>query len=161
VNERKTDPRVRHFVEEQGLLWESCGMARMVGRIIGWLLICQPAEQTAAQIADALAASKGSISTNTRVLLQLGILERVSEPGKRATFFRVAEGACARFALGEHARIALLREGAERGLSLLEGAPSEQRARLEEFRDLFAFIEREYPLLLEHYAEWRAGKESK
>ena len=32
----------------------SVGMTRMAGRMWGWLLICEPQEQTAAQIADAL-----------------------------------------------------------------------------------------------------------
>ena len=155
------DLRVRHFVEEQGLLWEGSGLPRMTGRILGWLLVCQPAEQTAAQLAEALTASKGSISTSTRLLLQLRLLERVSLPGERSTYFRIAEGAWGRYIMAEHSRVTLFREGAERGLALLEGRPAEQRARLLEFRDLFAFIEREYPLLLEHYAQWRADKESR
>ena len=154
----ENDLRVRHFIEEQGLLWEGVGMARMTGRIIGFLLICQPAEQTAAQIAEALSASKGSISTNTRLLLQLGILERQSRPGDRSTYLRIATGAWDRFLMGEHARMTLIREGADRGLALLEDATASDRARLMEFRDMFAFIEREYPRLLQHYEEWRATR---
>jgi hypothetical protein len=161
LDKLENDLRVLHFVEEQGLLWESAGMSRMTGRILGWLLVCQPAEQSAAQLAQALTASKGSISTNTRLLLRLGLLERVSHPGERSTYFRIAPGAWDRFIMGEHARVTLFREGADRGLALLDGATDPQRARLLEFRDLFAFMEREYPRLLEHYAQWRAQRESK
>jgi hypothetical protein len=134
-------------------------MPRMTGRIIGWLLICDPAEQTAAELANALSASKGSISTNTRMLVHLGVLERLSLPGERSTYFRIAPGAWERFIQGEIARVGLFREGAERGLKLLGDARPEHRARLTEFRDLFGFIEREYPLLLERYEAWRAGRE--
>lgn len=149
----------RQFVEEQGLLWEHSGLPRMTGRIIGWLLVCQPAEQTAAQLALALDASKGSISTNTRLLLQLGVIERVSLPGERATHFRIAAGGWENFILGEGHRVAKIRESAEQGLELLANAPAEHRARMLEFHDLFAFIDREYPMLLQHYAEWKKARQ--
>ncbi len=151
----------RQFVEEQGLLWEGSGLPRIAGRILGWLLICQPAEQTAADLASALSASKGSISTNTRLLLQLGIIERTSRLGQRAVLYRIAPGAWGRVVRNEQARVTLFREGAERGLALLDGVAGAERTRLEEFRDLFAFIEREYPLLLEHYKVWRQNPESR
>lgn len=51
----------------------------MVGRALGWLLVCEPPEQSAAELAETLQASKGSISTATRVLLRLGFIERVEE----------------------------------------------------------------------------------
>ena len=154
------DFRLRHFVEEMGLLWEGMGIPRMTGRIVGWLLVCDPAHQTAGELAHALAASKGSISTNTRALIQMGLIERMALPGKRATYFRISEGAWPRFVLTEHARMGLFREAADRGLSVLADAPEARRARLNEFRDLFLFLEREYPLLLQHYAEWRAAREA-
>ena len=151
----------REFVEEQGLLWEGSGLPRIAGRILGWLLICQPAEQTAADLASALSASKGSISTNTRLLLQLGIIERTSRLGQRAILYRIAPGAWGRVVRNEQARVTLFREGAERGLALLDGVADAERTRLEEFRNLFAFIEREYPLLLEHYKVWHKNPESR
>lgn len=154
------DVRMRHFVEEMGLLWEESGIPRMRGRIIGWMMVCSPARQTASQLAEFLSASKGSISTNTRALLQMGILERVAVPGERATYFQISEGAWQRFIMAEMDRITLFREGAERGLALLADAPDERRSRLLEFHDLFSFIEREYPLLLQHYAEWQATREN-
>ena len=92
---------------------------------------------------------------------QLGIIERTSRLGQRAVLYRIAPGAWGQVVRNEQARVTLFREGAERGLALLEGAPAAERARLEEFRDLFAFIEREYPLLLEHYKAWRQNPESR
>ena len=150
----------RQFVEEQGLLWEGSGLSRIAGRIIGRLLICLPAEQTSAELARDLSASKGSISTNTRLLVQLGIIERTSRLGQRAVLFRIAPGAWGRLIRNEQARVTLFREGAERGLERLADVPGAERTRLEEFRDFYAFIEREYPLLLEHYEESRTLPES-
>ena len=34
--------RERHFVEEMGLLFETMGGQRMMGRVVGHLLICEP-----------------------------------------------------------------------------------------------------------------------
>ena len=67
------------FVEEVGMAFEQSNAPRMAGRIIGWLLICEPEHQTSAQIAKVLKASKGSISTMTRFLTNGGIIEKVGE----------------------------------------------------------------------------------
>jgi len=84
-----TDARLERFVEELGVLLEAeAGTPRMVGRTLGWLLVCDPAEQSAAELAQALQASKGSISTATRVLLRMGIVERVRIRGERFDRFR-------------------------------------------------------------------------
>ena len=42
------------FVEEMGQALAGYGMTPMAGRMWGWLLICDPPEQTAGDIADAL-----------------------------------------------------------------------------------------------------------
>ena len=57
-----------HFVEEMGQFLAGLGMTPMAGRMWGWLLICDPPEQTAAEIADALQASRGAISGTARIL---------------------------------------------------------------------------------------------
>ncbi len=51
-------------------------VTRMAGRMLGWLLICDPPHQSMNAIADVLQASKGSISTMTRLLIQLDLIER-------------------------------------------------------------------------------------
>ena len=56
------------FVEEMGQMLASYGMTPMAGRMWGWLLICDPPEQTAGDIADALHASRGAISGTARLL---------------------------------------------------------------------------------------------
>jgi uncharacterized protein YifN (PemK superfamily) len=48
-----------------------------------------------------------------------------------------------------------LRKLAEHGLELLESKSSVSRERLEEMRDLFAFLEQEYPVLLERWKKKR------
>ncbi|HEX7974611.1 MAG TPA: MarR family transcriptional regulator, partial [Anaerolineales bacterium] len=78
----------QHFVEEVALVFEEIGIARMAGRILGWLLISNPPHQSADELAEALQASKGSISTMTRLLIQADLIERIGLPGERRDYFR-------------------------------------------------------------------------
>ncbi|MFC1900460.1 GbsR/MarR family transcriptional regulator, partial [Chloroflexota bacterium] len=64
------------FAEECGLISEQTGLPRMAGRIFGWLIVAEPPYQSVDQIGKALLASKGSISTSTRLLIQHGLISR-------------------------------------------------------------------------------------
>ena len=145
--------RERQFVEEFGLLLAQFGAAPMFGRIMGYLLVCDPPEQSSADIAEALGASKGSVSTTSRQLIQAGMIEKVPRRGSRATFFRIRDRAWADMMQVEMARMVILRERAEQGLSMLSHATPERRKRLEHLRDFFQFLEREWPLVVHRWAE--------
>ena len=79
----------QHFVEEVAVIFEEIGLTSMAGRILGWLLISNHPYQSADELADALQASKGSISTMTRLLIQLDLIERIGFPGDRRDYFRM------------------------------------------------------------------------
>lgn len=85
--------KVSEFVERFGLMWERLGSNRSVGRVMAWLLVADPAEQTAGDIADALKISQANVSTTVRTLEMLGLVERISIPGKRRIHFRIPKGA--------------------------------------------------------------------
>jgi hypothetical protein len=59
-------------------------------QVQAWLMVCEPTEQTAQEIQDRLALSAGSVSTALRQLVAAGVLERVSRPGERRIFDRIA-----------------------------------------------------------------------
>ncbi len=147
---------MHEYVESFGLYWEQAGLPRMAGRILSWLLICDPPHQTMHQLTEALQASKSSISTGTRMLIQMGIIERLSIPGQRRDHYRVVPDSWSHI-MEEKAKkqFTELRRLSERGLALLDGASSARRQRLEEMRDYYAFMEREFPLILDH---WRAHR---
>jgi hypothetical protein len=138
------------FAEEMGIFFEKTGFPRMAGRIWGWLLICDPPEQTAAQIAEALQASRGSVSTMTR-LLQIWGVERVGIPGQRGGRYRIRSGSFVRLLHTEIQMFSEIRGLAERGLGILQNEPAQVRERLREGRDLFTFVEKEYPALIEKW----------
>lgn len=149
--------RLNHFVEEMGLLIEQAGGARMMGRMMGYLLICHPPEQSASDLAEALHASAGSVSQTTRQLLAAGMVERVARPGDRKTYVRFRDGAYVDMMRARAGVLTMFREVCDAGLRALEGASPEQRARLQDFRDFYAFMESEIPGLV---ARWHAHREA-
>ena len=151
----------RHFIEDFGLYTEQLGFPRMAGRILGWLLICHPPHQSAGQLGDVLGASKGSVSTMTRLLIQMGMVERVGVPGDRRDFYRLRPGAWPQLIKSELAVMTGLHQMVERGLAMAAGRDFEYQQRLREAHDLYAFLERELPALLERWEQERKAANSK
>jgi DNA-binding transcriptional regulator GbsR (MarR family) len=79
------------FIERLGIVSEMEGMPRIAGRIFG-LLLLSPRECSLDEIADRLRVSKASASTDVRRIADLGYVERVSRPGDRRDYYRVADG---------------------------------------------------------------------
>jgi predicted transcriptional regulator len=77
------------LIERIALFFESEGFSRIGGRIFGRLLLAEAPMSLDGLAAD-LAASKASISTETRALERRGILERVGKPGDRRVYYQVA-----------------------------------------------------------------------
>src|ERR1700679_3987293 len=69
------------------------GMPPITGRILGWLLICDPPEQSAGDIADAIGASRASLTTSMRLLTAGELVRRSHRPGERTTWFRIDDDA--------------------------------------------------------------------
>lgn len=145
------------FVEEMGRFLGSIGMTPMAGRMWGYLLICDPPEQTAAQIAEALQASRGSVSGTARLLAGPGLIRRTTRRGDRREYFSApAEGLDSMLA-SAGAIYRQMREIAERGLVATDGRPPEARARLQEFHDVMAFVEQEVPRVIGAFLRERAA----
>jgi DNA-binding transcriptional regulator GbsR (MarR family) len=152
---RETSPELETFVEALGMqLEQENGVPRMIGRILAWLLVCDPPEQSAAELADALLASKGSISTATRVLLRMGLVERVRFTGERFDRFRARPEAWAE-AMRRDDQMRMFRAVLKQGLDALADAPPERRARLEETDAVYAWWEERLPALWDEYVEYR------
>ncbi|MEZ5063316.1 MAG: MarR family transcriptional regulator [bacterium] len=140
-----------HFVEEMALRYEDEGFPPMAGRLAGWLLVCEPSWQTAAELAEVLDASPASISTMTRMLIRCGLIERVAIPGQRVNGFRIKPGAAQSVMSGWLAKTTRMRQLLEHGLELVEGDPNDRSDRLREQLEFHRFIEQALPPLLERW----------
>jgi DNA-binding transcriptional regulator GbsR (MarR family) len=150
-------PGESQFVEEMGQFLGSVGMTPMAGRMWGWLLVCDPPEQTAAEIAEALKASRGSVSGTARILSTAGMIRRTTRPGDRREYFSAPPEALDSMLASASAIYRQMREIAERGLAATSSSSLSVRARLEEFHDVLAFIEREVPLVIGRFLSERPG----
>ena len=145
----------RQFLEDFALHMEHHGLPRMAGRILAWLLICDPPEQSMPDLVEVLQASKSSVSTMTRHLIQFGMIERVSLPGKRRDFYRAMPDYWFRQLEGATREFAGYRRLADQGLALLADAAPARRRNLTEMRDVSEFLEREFPALIDRWQEER------
>jgi DNA-binding transcriptional regulator GbsR (MarR family) len=150
----------QHFVEEVALTFEEIGLIRMAGRILGWLLISNPPHQSADELSEALQASKGSISTMTRLLIQLDLIERLGLPGDRRDYFIMKPDVWAQLLRARMSQITDLHQLAEEGLDLLDGEPPELRQRIQDMHDLYSYVETELPILIERWEQQRASAKS-
>jgi DNA-binding transcriptional regulator GbsR (MarR family) len=132
-------------------------MTPMAGRMWGWLLICEPEEQTAADVATALQASRGAISGTARLLATAGLIRRTTRPGDRREYFSAPPEALDSMLASAGAIYRQMREIAERGLAATADRSESARARLQEFHDVMTFVEHEVPQLVGQFLRDRAA----
>ncbi|HET6381489.1 MAG TPA: MarR family transcriptional regulator [candidate division Zixibacteria bacterium] len=145
------------FVDTMGRFLATYGMTPMAGRLWGYLLICDPPEQTAEQIARALHASRGAISGTVRLLEPIGFVRRTRRRGDRREYLSAPPGTSRTWvenAGGIYRRLRLI---LEEGLAALKDKPPPLRARLEEAHEFIAYVEREIPTVLDRFVSERAS----
>ena len=149
------DEKLWQFVDTVGT-WASgsYGLPQMTGRVLGWLLVCDPPEQTAAQLAEALEASKGSISGATGLLTRMRLVDRLHVRGERADRFRIRPEAWDE-QFRDDAGTQTARAVLAQGLEALEGESALRRARLEELDSFYAWWEKRVPALWEEWQEYK------
>ena len=145
------------FVEEMGQFLAGLGMTPMAGRMWGWLLICEPPEQTAADIARELHASRGAISGTARLLATSGLIRRTKRSADRREYFSAPPEGLDSLLGSAGAIYHQLRGIAERGLAAIADRPAASQARLREFHDVMGFVEQAVPEVIGRYLRERAG----
>jgi DNA-binding transcriptional regulator GbsR (MarR family) len=128
----------------------------MVGRVLGFLLVCDPRDQTIAELSEALLASRSAITGALNVLERLDAIRRSRAAGERMDRVRVDfSSAQARgFDITEYQELGeLVREGIE----VLKDASPERRAELVEMAAFADFlVERTQAL----QREWEAHRDA-
>ena len=128
------------YAERLAELFKQSGLPPMAGRILAWLLICDPPHRSQQELADELQASMGSISTMNRLLMEVGLIERFTVIGERRDFYRLPNDVWHTLITSKWRNVAHFRQVADEGLAMMADQSAEQRARLKEFRDTYAFF---------------------
>ncbi len=129
-----------HFVPE--------GIPLIGGRILAYLLVCDPVERTAAELSEELEASSGSVSTNVRLLINLGVVTKTTRRGRQAAEYKLNEQGWNDMIDRRLRALAATRELTAAGLRLLSGDP--QRAqRLRNIDEMYGWLADELPAVWE------------
>ena len=115
------------------------GLPPITGRILGWLLICDPPEQSAGEIADAIGASRASLTTSMRLLTAGELVRRRHRPGERTTYFRIDDDAWEKVIRQRIIGMASLREITEDAMALI-GPDSERASRVRAAHAFFGWL---------------------
>ncbi len=89
IPNEESDP-IEIFIEGFGLLMQQDGLPRIAGRMLA-LFIVEGGPFSFSELAERLKVSRGSISTNARLLRQIGYLERFARPGDRQDYYHLSE----------------------------------------------------------------------
>jgi DNA-binding MarR family transcriptional regulator len=114
----KLTPELSKFIEGMGMYFENSGVPRIGGRILALLMIAHE-PLSAEDIGGVLKVSRGSISTNMRILTAAGLAEKVSIPGNRTTFFESPETAFEQMVVARIRSSMTFRKLVDQGLAAL------------------------------------------
>ncbi len=128
----------------------------MVGRLAGYLTVCDPPEQSVGELAEALLASRSAIASAVKVLETSKTVRRTRVAGERMD--RVRIDLSTQESLGmdvsEYEELAAL---TREGLEVLRGAPEERRAVLVELAAFAEFLIEQMPRLQQEWEVRRAA----
>jgi DNA-binding transcriptional regulator GbsR (MarR family) len=144
-------PDLHAFADRLGRFFEDNGLPRIAGRLLGQLLVCDPPEQTFDQLVDALAAGRSTVSVASRLLIQLGLVERYAVRGERRDRYRLHPGAWTAMLKQDLSAATQLKQLAEQGLDATAGKPAAARGRLKAMREFFVFLEGAYAPILSRW----------
>lgn len=151
---------VARAVERVGQTMESMGIPRMPARVFAFLLVDDRTTYTAADLARGLDASPAAISGAVRYLTGTQLVIRERNPRGRGDLFRVRDGDI--WGTIQAARLPVLNriiESITEAVDLLPpGSPG--RARVEETRDYFMFVQEEVLGLDGRWRAWRDARGS-
>ncbi|MFD8007080.1 GbsR/MarR family transcriptional regulator [Streptomyces mirabilis] len=126
----------------------------VAGRLLGYLLVCDPPQQTIDELSQALPASRSAITGAVKLLESHGTARRTRAAGERMD--RVSLDPAGR--QPQNFDSAIHKEhAAGEGLALLAGAPPERRTPLEEMVALADFLADRLPKLVD---EWHAHRDT-
>lgn len=148
---KPTTAAIEQFVEDVGIAMEQSGFPRMAGKVLGHLLVAPESEVSADDLATQLRASRGSISTMTRLLIQTGLIDRVGRRGERRDYFRIKGDTWSGILRARMAQIVDLHHAIERGIELIGPKHSAPHTRLCDMHEFYEFFEKEFQAILDRW----------
>ncbi|HWI73556.1 MAG TPA: MarR family transcriptional regulator [Baekduia sp.] len=127
----------------------------MVGRLLGYLAVCDPRAQSIGELADALLASRSAITGAVKSLETMGLVRRSRAAGERMDRVEIDLGSTQATGM-DAAEYEELRDLAHEGLKVVADAPLERRAVLLELAAFSEFLLEQIPRMREDWVKRRA-----
>lgn len=141
-------PALTNFIERFALMVEEEGHPRIAGHIVG-LLVVLGEPLSFDELAEMLQVSRGSVSTNTRLLEQRGIIRRISRLGERKDLFEVSRDVHISMLEGMLRRQRTLRDLAAQSRKEFPASESRARTSMKEMEEFFTIVIESTEKLLE------------
>lgn len=128
----------------------------MVGRVLGYLAVCEPREQSIAELAEALLASRSAIAGAVNSLENLGLIRRSRAAGERMdrVHISMSSSQAMGFDVSEYREQGEL---AREGLQVIADPSPARRAVLLEWAAFADFLVDRLPALEQ---DWKAHREA-
>jgi MarR family protein len=143
------------FADHAGRLYaRRYGFPPMVGRLLGYLSVCDPPDQSINELADALLASRSAIANAVNNLELLRLVRRSRAAGERMDRVRIdlSSPNATGMDITEYQELGDL---AREGLEVLADAPPERRAVLAEMAAFADFLVEQMPRLRQEWEQRR------
>ena len=131
------------FIEEMGRHFDEVGVPRIAGRLFGALMMHEE-PCSLDELAEELQVSKGSVSSNARMLEGWGVIDRVTKPGDRRDYYQIADDVQARMLEREIGRVRRMLDRLREAEAKL---PLKKQAVRDRFQNLISFHERALQVL--------------
>lgn len=145
----------RAFIDDFATAFSAMNAGRMVGRVLGLMLIVDEPYLSSEQIVQALGASAGSVSTATRELQTVGFIKRHTVSGDRRHYFRVEDDAWGAFLAGERVYLRRMSAAFKTGLSELPDEAESPRKRLRNAARYMDWLEGYHRQILNDWEAYR------
>lgn len=142
------------FIDRMGLVAEADGLSRIAGRIMG-LMVLEGGPLSFAEIGERLDVSRASVSTNTRFLERVGVIERVTVKGSRQDHFQLAKAPYARLLEGSIARMKKAEDVVTEAKAGIPPEDTERRRRLDDLGTFYATLAETFEALVARFDDRR------
>jgi DNA-binding transcriptional regulator GbsR (MarR family) len=127
------------FIEHIGLSAENDGLPKIAGRIMGFFVLFG-GPTSFSEIATRLQVSRASISNTVKLLLALGVIERVSLPGDRQDYYQLSDKPYLKLMQGHLERTSGVKKVVSATKSQLADEPEDLQRRLAEMESFYESV---------------------
>jgi len=139
-------PEFDQFISKMETFGITAGMPPSVSRMLAYLTVCQPAQQTVEDIRDTIGLSAGAISEALTLLRSIGLVERSKRSGDRHFYYQLDPDGWRKATIR---KFKTMDEGvaiAKEGLELLPNDP-----RLQSMHEMYSLFSREFANFAERF----------